>query len=101
MQNKRSKAEWGDLLSEHESSDLSVAEFCRIKHIKADHFYYYRGQLKKQACLKGNGFVQATLSESEFSTSAREITLKHGNSQLHMSTAISPSWLSDLLKALR
>jgi len=44
---RRSKAEWLELIEEHQNSGLSAAEFCRLNQLNPKYFSLRRRQLSK------------------------------------------------------
>lgn len=97
MQQRLSKQQWQDLITEQEQSSLSAAAFCRSKDIAPKNFYNNRDK-SRQALLKSSAFVRAQVAKPD--RSASTITLSRGDCQLYFPTNVSPSWLADLVKSL-
>lgn len=43
-------AKWSEIIQERISSGLPVKEFCRLRGITKDKYYYWYGKLKEDAC---------------------------------------------------
>ena len=88
---RRSAAEWHTLLTEFESSDLPVAEFCRDRDLNEKYFVKRRGQRRKGLATP---FVAAKLRVSP-------ITIQFQDVSIRCSAETSPGWLANLVAALR
>ena len=90
---RRSAAEWHTLLTEFESSDLPVAEFCRDRDLNEKYFIKCRGQWRKGLATP---FVAAKLK-----VSSAPITIQFQDVSIRCSAQTPPAWLAHLVSALR
>ncbi len=90
---RRSAAEWHTLLTEFESSDQPVAEFCDDRNINQNYFMKRRGKWRKGLATP---FVAAKIS-----VNSTPITIQFQDVNIRCSAQTSPVWLANLVAALR
>ncbi len=90
---RRSAAEWHTLLTEFESSDQPVAEFCSDRDLNEKYFIKRRGQRRKGLATP---FVAAKISMN-----SSPITIQFQDVNIRCSAQTSPVWLANLVAALR
>lgn len=90
---RRSAAEWHTLLTEFESSDQAVAEFCNDRDLNENYFIKRRGQWRKGLATP---FVTAKIS-----VNSAPITIQFQDVSIRCSAETSPGWLAHLVSALR
>lgn len=87
--------QWKALIVAHQTSGLTMAEFCRERKIRPKSFYYWH---RKLGAVKpaDEAFVQVTLPSPK---QVSACTLHVGSVSLELGE-VSPSWLAALMKAL-
>ena len=90
---RRSAAAWHTMLTEFESGEQSVAEFCHDRDLNEKYFIKRRGQWRKGLATP---FVAAKLSAS-----SAPITIQFQDVSIRCSAETSPGWLAHLVAALR
>ena len=90
---RRSTGEWQALLTEFESSDQAVAEFCNDRDLNENYFIKRRGQWRKGLATP---FVATRIS-----VNSAPITIQFQDVSIRCSAETSPVWLAHLVAALR
>ncbi len=90
---RRSAAEWHTLLTEFESSDQPIAEFCNDRDLNENYFIKRRGQWRKGLATP---FVTAKIS-----VNSAPVTIQFQDVSIRCSAQTSPVWLAHLVAALR
>ncbi len=93
---QRSEAEIRSILKEHESSDISVKEFCKIYEIHEATFYNWRNKYGPKS-EKTGGFIEMELSGGAAEPSPFvEIELP-GKGIIRLFQKVDPSYVKALL----
>ena len=100
MKSTRSKQQWLDSIDEQEHSGLSIAAFCRDKAIKADSFYYHRGQHRKKILPENSSFVRAQFISEPAVTALDSIRVTFGDVTIYLPLD-KPLQAAQLIKALQ
>lgn len=99
----RNRSEWKALIEEQLASGLTGVEFCNERGLVAKTFYKQRRQLGyppgQGRSTQHSGFVQAQPAATVSVTSGA-VLLHYGDSRLELSSAVSASWVAELMRAL-
>ena len=90
--------EWRELISQQQSSGLSIVDFCQKLRVSTSSFYKFRGQLQQQD--NPSRFVKASQSASDMAIQP-SISVGFGEVSLCFSTPCEPAWLASFVKALQ
>ena len=89
---------WGDILSEHKQSGLSVRAFCQSRGVSEPSLYYWRKRLSERQS------VRFALVETEVSHQPQkapvELVLGNGD-RLQIATGVEAATLRTVLSVLR
>lgn len=96
---KRSQQQWFELFKTHEQSGVSAAEFCRQHQLCAKYFSLRKRQLGWEK--PAEKALLPVVIESKGSGSMNTLQLTLGDTVLSIPRAVSPHWLSQLIKALQ
>lgn len=94
----RTREEWRELISQQQSSGLSIVDFCNSLKVSTSSFYKFRGQLQQQD--KPPRFIKASKSASD-ETIQPSISFTLGEVSLSFSSTCEPAWLASFVKALQ
>jgi hypothetical protein len=72
---------WKSLVLEQQKSGLSIADFCRVKDLRFNQFYYYKAlnlPKKSQPKTKSPGFVEAVPAKVKIQEPIQRIVISLG-----------------------
>jgi hypothetical protein len=90
--------EWRELISQQQSSGLSIVDFCKKHRLATSSFYKFRGQLQLQN--NPPRFVKASKPTID-NTIQPSVSIRLGEVSLSFSTHCEPVWLASFVKALQ
>lgn len=94
--NKRSSEEWFSLISECQSSGLTVRDFCSHKGIHPSNFYYW---VKRQRTSSVHGFVPVTITKACNSALLPQVEIVYPNGvSLKLSSVSDMRMISQLIR---
>jgi hypothetical protein len=98
---RRSDAEWQDIIERQEQSGLTGVAFCLQEGIYAKTFYRQRKMLRRKGLVaKPSQFIQIQPKPVQAMPIQPAIVLQYRDSQLQMPAGAEPLWLAQLMKAL-
>ena len=98
---RRSNAEWQDIIERQEQSGLTGVAFCLQEGIYAKTFYRQRKILRRKGLVaKPSQFIQIQPKPVPTIPLQPGIVLQYRDSRLQMPAGTEPLWLATLLKAL-
>lgn len=98
---RRSNAEWQDIIERQEQSGLTGVAFCLQEGIYAKTFYRQRKLLRRKGLVATpNQFIQMQPKPVQAMPIQPGILLQYGDSRLQMPAGTEPLWLAQLMKAL-
>ncbi|WP_435274558.1 IS66 family insertion sequence element accessory protein TnpA [Psychrobium sp. nBUS_13] len=97
MSKHRSLEQWQDIINLHQSSGLSVSDFCRDNNISTTAFYATKKKLTEET----SSFVKACVTQPlKINTEIAPIVLTVGLAKVCLPQSTSPMYLAQLLKGL-
>jgi hypothetical protein len=98
---RRSDAEWQDIIERQEQSGLTGVAFCLQEGIYAKTFYRQRKLLRRKG-LKSEAkqFIQVQPKPVQALPTRPGIVLQYRASRVQMPAGAEPLWLAQLMKAL-
>ena len=100
---RRSNAEWQDIIERQEQSGLTGVAFCLQEGIYAKTFYRQRKILRRKGLVaetKPNRFIQVQPKPVQAMPIQPGILLQYRDSRLQMPADTEPLWLAQLMKGL-
>jgi hypothetical protein len=98
---RRSNAEWQDIIERQEQSGLTGVAFCLQEGIYAKTFYRQRKLLRRKGLVaKSNQFIQVQPKPVQTMPTQPAMVLQYRDSRLQMPIDAEPLWLAQLMKAL-
>lgn len=94
----RTLEEWRELISQQQSSGLSIVDFCQKLRVSTSSFYKFRGRLQQQE--NPPQFVKASKSASDIPLQP-SVSVRLGEVSLSFSAPCEPAWLASFVKALQ
>ncbi|MEO9943918.1 hypothetical protein [Paraglaciecola sp.] len=86
----KSLGEWRDLISQQQSSELSIVDFCQNFRVSTSSFYKLRGRLQQPD--NPPRFVKASKPAID-TTTQPSLSVRLGELSLSFSTPCEPVWL--------
>lgn len=104
-QPKRSKQEWMSLFEQQQKSGMTIRAFCQKHELNYQTFMARRSDLKRNWASHNakagiSHSTQLVKLERRKKQSQNTVTLKHGNSELHIHNGHDVAYLVSLIKAL-
>jgi putative transposase len=97
MRTSRSQAQWQTIIKEHQSSGLTVIEYCQQQQLSTSSFY----AVKKKLSLSPGNFVRAKITQQiKFVEDKASITVTMGKANVTLPSTTSSIYLSQLLREL-
>ena len=98
---RKTLARWRAINDEFETSQLSVAAFCRQHDLNLKYFYAIRTKLKRQPPPESR-FVKAQASVEKVAASpiGQPIQFQCAAGTLTLPISASPSWVAEFIRAL-
>jgi len=90
--------EWRELISEQQSSGLSIVDFCKKHRLATSSFYKFRG--RSQQPDNPPRFVKASKPVID-TTIQSSVSVRFGEVSLFFSSPCEPVWLASFVKALQ
>ncbi len=98
---RRSNAEWQDIIERQEHSGLTGVAFCLQEGIYAKTFYRQRKMLRRKGLVaETKQFIQVQPKSVPAMPIQPGIVLQYRDSRLQMPAGAEPLWLAQLMKAL-
>ena len=98
---RRSNAEWQDIIERQEQSGLTGVAFCLQEGIYAKTFYRQRKLLRRKGLVaETKRFIQVQPKPVQAIPIQPGIALQYRDSRLQMPAGTEPLWLAQLMKAL-
>ena len=98
---RRSNAEWQDIIERQEQSGLTGVAFCLQEGIYAKTFYRQRKLLRRKGLVaETNRFIQVRPKPVQAMPIQPGIVLQYRDSRLQMPAGTEPLWLAQLMKSL-
>ena len=98
---RRSNAEWQDIIERQEQSGLTGVAFCLQEGIYAKTFYRQRKMLRRKGLVsETNQFIQVQPKPVPTMPIQPVLVLHYQESRLQMPAGAEPLWLAQLMKAL-
>ena len=98
---RRSDAEWQEIIERQEQSGLTGVAFCLQEGIYAKTFYRQRKMLRRKGLVtETKQFIQVQPKPVQAMPIQPGILLQYRDSRLQMPTGTEPLWLAQLMKAL-
>jgi len=97
MKITRSQEQWRTILTEQQSSGLSITNYCREHQLPTSSFYVFR----KRLGLTSSSFVRAKVTQQvELIAPQQPIELFFGKVTLRIPSSTSATYLGQVLRAL-
>jgi putative transposase len=97
MRISRSQTQWQTIIKDHQSSGLTVIEYCQKQQLSTSSFY----AVKKKLGLSSSNFVRAKITQQvEFFEDKSLITVTMGKVNISLPSTTSATYLSQLLREL-
>ncbi|PKG37983.1 IS66 family insertion sequence element accessory protein TnpA [Psychromonas sp. Urea-02u-13] len=97
MRISRSQTQWQTIIKDHQSSGLTVIEYCQQLQLSTSNFY----AIKKKLGLSSRNFVRAKIPpQVEFVEDKTLITVTMGKVNVSLPNTTSANYLSQLLREL-
>jgi hypothetical protein len=98
---RRSDAEWQEIIERQEQSGLTGVAFCLQEGIYAKTFYRQRKMLRRKGLLvETKQFIQVQPKSVQPMPIQLSMVLEYRDSRLQMPAGAEPLWLAQLMKAL-
>ncbi len=98
---RRSDAEWQEIIERQEQSGLTGVAFCLQEGIYAKTFYRQRKMLRRKGLLvETKQFIQVQPKSAQPMPIQLSMVLEYRDSRLQMPAGAEPLWLAQLMKAL-
>ena len=98
---RRSDAEWQEIIERQEQSGLTGVAFCLQEGIYAKTFYRQRKMLRRKGLLaETKQFIQVQPKSVQPMPIQPSMVLQYRDSRLRMPAGAEPLWLAQLMKAL-
>ena len=98
---RRSNAEWQDIIERQKQSGLTGVAFCLQEGIYAKTFYRQRKLLRRKGLVaETKQFIQIQAKPVQTLPIRPRIVLQYRDSRLQMPARTEPLWLAQLMKAL-
>ena len=95
---RRRREEWGEILSEHKQSGLSVRAFCERRGVSEPSLYYWRKRLSERQPVRF-ALVETNVSRQPQKAPV-ELLLSNGD-RLQIATGVEAATLRTVLSVLR
>ena len=93
----RSQTQWQTIINDHQSSGLTVIEYCQQQQLSTSSFY----AVKKKFGLSSSNFVRAKITQQiEFVEDKSFIMVTMGKVNISLPSTTSATYLSQLLREL-
>ena len=99
IRQRRSDAEWQQLIEQQQRSGLSVSTFCKQHGLSSKTFYKRRPALG-EATDSTERFVKIQRPSTPAAATATTAVLQYHDSQLHLPAGVDAQWLAQLMQAL-
>lgn len=97
---RRSNAEWQQLIEQQERSGLSAITFCQQQGLSSKTFYKRRQRLQQKAADQtGKRFIKIQPEATSTVTSTTAVLI-YCDSRLELPSGVSAQWLAELMQAL-
>ena len=99
---RRTGAEWQQLIEQQQHSGLSASVFCQQHGLSSKTFYKHRRALRKVTTEAGATarFIKIQPSSTPVAATAKTAVLHYHDSQLHVAAGVDARWLAQLMQAL-
>jgi len=98
---RRSDAEWQDIIERQEQSGLTGVAFCLQEGIYAKTFYRQRKMLRRKGLVaETKQFIQVQPKSVQTMPIHPAMVLQYRDSRLQIPSRTEPHWLAQLMKAL-
>jgi cytochrome c biogenesis protein ResB len=98
---RRSDAEWQEIIERQEQSGLTGVAFCLQEGIYAKTFYRQRKMLRRKGLVaETKQFIQVQPKSVQTMPNQPAMVLQYRDSRLQISARTEPHWLAQLMKAL-
>jgi transposase-like protein len=99
---RRSDAEWQQLIEQQQRSGLSASAFCQQHGLSSKTFYKRRQALREptKATDSTERFIEIQRPSTPAAATATTAVLHYQRSQLHVPTGVDARWLAQLMQAL-
>ena len=98
---RRSDAEWQDIIERQEQSGLTGVAFCLQEGIYAKTFYRQRKLLRRKGLVsETKQFIQVQPKPVQATPIQSGVVLQYRDCRLQMPAGTEPLWLAQLMKAL-
>ena len=98
---RRSDAEWQEIIERQEQSGLTGVAFCLQEGIYAKTFYRQRKMLRRKGLVaETKPFIQVQPKSVQTMPNQPAMVLQYRDSRLQISARTEPHWLAQLMKAL-
>ena len=98
---RRSNAEWQDIIERQEQSGLTGVAFCLQEGIYAKTFYRQRKMLRRKGLVaETKQFIQVQPKSVQTMPIHPAMVLQYRDSRLQIPSRTEPHWLAQLMKAL-
>jgi transposase-like protein len=99
---RRTDAEWQQLIEQQERSGLNAHAFCRQQGLTSKTFYKRRQVLRQQttATASTERFIKIQPPSVPVAETATTAVLQYHDSQLHLPAGVDAQWLAQLMQAL-
>ena len=97
MRITRNQAQWQAIIKDHQSSGLTIIEYCQQQQLSTSSFY----AVKKKLGLASSNFIRAQITQQvEFFEDKALITVTMGKANVSLPSTTSATYLSQLLREL-
>ena len=97
----RSKAEWQDLVEQHERSGLNGVVFCEQFGLSRKTFYRHRKSMEQKVSDLATGqFIKVNPGPHQSMPVSAAVVLHYRDSRLQLPVGAEPTWVAELMKAL-
>ena len=97
MRITRSQEQWQTLIDDQQTSGLTIIDYCQQQQLSTSSFY----AIKKKLGMTSGNFVRAKITQQvELIEEKALITLSIGKVNISLPSTTSPTYLSQLLRAL-
>lgn len=99
---RRSNAEWQQLIEQQQRSGLSAHAFCQQHGLTSKTFYKRRQALRQPTAAMGatERFIKVQPTSTPAAATATTAVLHYHDSQLHLTAGVDAQWLAQLMQAL-
>ena len=99
---RRSNAEWQQLIEQQQRSGLSAHAFCQQHGLTSKTFYKRRQALRQQTAAMDSTerFIRVQPTSTPVAVTATTAVLRYHDSRLHLPADVDAQWLAQLMQAL-